>query len=218
MTPSVQSLRRWVPVAILGLLPLVLMGPAATWLQCRDLWLDAGATPGTVYMAAGASDQARRIQAVAELGAVPRRVLIGNDSMKNRWSREHQRNLSTCEWAVRGLQEIFADVEEPPRIEVVPGTIHNTDDEMRALALYLKAHSDSNAIVLVTSPFHVRRLVDRFRRYNGEINVSVMPAKPDWRDRAPWIIVAELLKLARDRLGLTHAPLLSRPAQSSSQS
>jgi uncharacterized SAM-binding protein YcdF (DUF218 family) len=198
-----------VPVTILlaaGVLAL-LMGPAATWLQGRAFRLPEGMRPDTVYVLAGG---ARRAAAAAELGYVPRRVLTGNDAARSRWSSPHQRNLTAAEWTVEALRAAFASADPPPEIRIVPGRIWNTDAEMQALAAYCAAYPEIRALVLVTSPFHVRRTMACHRRHTRLPAYAAAP-RADWRDRLPWVVLLELAKLARDRLGLTHAPLLSRP-------
>jgi hypothetical protein len=185
-----------------------LMGPAATWLQGRAFRLPDGVRPDTVYVLAGGR---RRAAAAAELGYVPLRVLTGNDAARSSWSSPQQRNLTAAEWSVAALQAAFADAGAPPEIRIVPGRIANTDDEMQALAAYCAGHPEIRAVVLVTSPFHVRRAMACYRRHNARPAYAAAP-RPGWRDRLPWVVLLELAKLGRDRLGLTHAPLLSRPS------
>ena len=92
----------------------------------------------------------------------------------------------------------------------MPGTFSNTDGEMEALATYLKAHPEIQSIALVTSRFHVRRLLQCYDRHIGQSpTVSIIPGVSYWKNRAPWIIIGEYAKLLRDKLGLTDK--LTRP-------
>jgi len=91
-----------------------------------------------------------------------------------------------------------------PTISIVPGTFHNTDGEMAALATYLRAHPEIKSIALVTSRFHGRRLLQRYRKHIGDHPTpNLIPGSAYWENRAPWIVLAEHLKLLRDHLGLT---------------
>jgi len=155
----------------------------------------------------------------------PVAILIGNDSVSGRWSREHRRNLSKAEWAVKKLG---ADLTKAERrvsrvglpnyrvdgsavCEIVPGRFSGTDAEMEALASYLTTRPDVRTIAVVTSPFHMRRAAWRLRSYlDRDIEVFVIRAEPALIDRAPWVVLLELGKIFRDFLGLSRARFLSR--------
>jgi uncharacterized SAM-binding protein YcdF (DUF218 family) len=98
--------------------------------------------------------------------------------------------------------------------EEVPGRFNGTDGEMAALAGYLRAHPEIRTLAICTSGFHVRRALWRLAAHSGGTGptVVVICAYPSWKDRAPWTVLAELGKMGRDALGLSHAPLLSRGA------
>jgi hypothetical protein len=97
-----------------------------------------------------------------------------------------------------------------PPTSVIPGNFRNTDGEMAALAIYLKAHPEIQSIALATSRFHGRRLLQRYRKHIGDHpSVGLIPGIPYWENRAPWRVLAEYLKLLRDHLGLTE--LITRP-------
>jgi len=96
-------------------------------------------------------------------------------------------------------------------LQIVPGVFNGTDGEMEALAEYLELDTGIRSVALVTSPFHIRRVLDRFGVYSDrEIEVRVVSAAAAWKDRAPWIVLGEMLKMARDRMGLSRTPGLSR--------
>lgn len=166
--------------------------------------------PDAVYMLAGERDQDRRIAAVAAyMERTPSnhvRFLTGNEMAVGPYSLSDQRNLTVGEWAVRKLAALGVNVQ------TVPGRFNGTDGEMAALAGYLRAHPEIRTLALCTSGFHVRRSLRRLAAHagGGGMNVVVVCAYPSWRDRAPWTVLAELLKMARDALGLSHARWLSR--------
>ena len=52
--------------------------------------------------------------------------------------------------------------------------------------------------------------MNRLSKYlDRDISVNVIPAA-SWEDRMPWTVVLELGKMARDVLGWSRAPVLSR--------
>ena len=136
-------------------------------------------------------------------------ILVGNDLLKCRWCPEDQLNLTRSEWSARALKEKLAPGVLP--IEIVPGIFSGTDGEMEALSNYLDKHKDVNRLVIVTSPFHVRRTLGRLDKYllHG-LDVKAVAAEPKWTDRAPWTVLGELFKMERDALGLSRVPWLSR--------
>lgn len=201
---------------------IVLVWPVGTWLRREDLYVGNEIRPDAIYLVAGAKDQNRRIYAIMQWleghtslasgmkgasgirhPASSIRILIGNDTSEGRWSREEQRNPTMSEWAVRKLAGWGT--------EIIPGQFSGTDGEMELLAGYLKGRLDIRSIALVTSPFHFRRAVRRLHVYlTQEVKVFVLPAEERWVDRAPWMVLAELAKMFRDRLGLSRSRLLSR--------
>lgn len=196
---------------------LVLCGPAATWLQSREAWAVPMRDWGAVYLVCGARAQDRRIQALLAwlpsynaADAPSPVILIGNDPQKSLWCHSHQTNHTRTAWAV---EKLASTVTLP--LAVIPGSFHNTDGEMQALAAYLQQHTNITSVAMVTSRFHARRLLQRYHTHIGDHPpAGIVPGLPRWQNRAPWIVALEYLKLLRDRLGLTH--LISRPAPSES--
>jgi hypothetical protein len=193
----------------------LLCGPGATWLQARHAWIAPTETWDAVYLVCGARAQERRIAALCEWLDKEHdqlkpdlMILVGNDSQKSLWCRKHQTNHTRAEWTVEQLQEQIPSGITPSTkqgITIVSGSFANTDGEMIALACFLDAHPEIEAIALTTSRFHSRRLLQRFRLHAGEdIEVGIVPGISYWENRAPWIVLGEYLKLLRDRLGLTN--------------
>ena len=142
----------------------------------------------------------------------PPLILIGNDTTCGRWCRETQRNPIMSEWAARRLNEALTPSGWAGLTpEIVPGLFTGTDGEMEALGRFLHERPDIRSVALVSSPFHLRRLLVRLRRYApSDLAVFVVAAEGCGRERHPFWVGGELIKLARDRLGLARAPLLSR--------
>jgi uncharacterized SAM-binding protein YcdF (DUF218 family) len=202
--------RRILPaLTLVGFALLVLCGPVATWLQCRGLQTRANASADAVYMLAGERDQDRRVAAVGQVVAAWTNpapvVLTGNDRARGRFERGAGRNLTIGEWAVLKLRDHGAGAT------LVTGVFNGTDGEMRALGAWLNEHPELRRVTLVTSPFHARRAAWRLQMQllrPVEIMVFLPPA--EWRDRAPWTVLAEVAKMARDAVGLADAPFLTR--------
>jgi hypothetical protein len=158
----------------------------------------------------------------------PLSVLIGNDPVPGAWSPEDGTHLLVSEWAERKLRSAIGArldrerlaaescrEENTPvevRTEIVPGLFTGTDGEMDALAAYLRRHPEIRSVALVTSPYHVRRTAQRLERYlKQDVRWHVTtPVEMSQIDRSPRIVLEEILKMGRDRAGLTRAPLVSR--------
>lgn len=203
-------LKRWILTVLLVLgISIVLSGPAATWLQCRGMQAGIDAPADVVYMLAGERDQDRRVDAVRRLvGARPGHsaaLLTGNDRALGRFDRAAGRNLTVGEWAVYKLQQGNVNAA------LLSGSFNGTDGEMLTLAAWLAEHPAVRRVTLVTSPFHARRCVRRLAAHlRSRVEISICLPPGEWRDRAPWTVLAELAKMARDAAGLESTPLLTR--------
>ena len=220
----VQRGKRVVRVAVVVFfagvfLVCLLSGPAATWLQERGRWVPGAGMPDAVYLVAGSRHQDRRCRALTNyLRGLPSRaarptplprILVGNDQLVGGWSREDQRNLTRGEWAAKKLAaraELYgwgdgSDDASGALVQIVPGTISCTDDEMACLAAFVRAQPEIRSIALATSPFHVRRAIARLEHHLGAgFEVYAVPIAQHWTDRAPWTVALELVKLARENL------------------
>ncbi len=215
----VLSRKHYAWLAGIGAGIAVLAWPVGTWLQGRDMMLAEHKAPDAIYLVAGAKHQNRRIEAIRTwfevqgpgAGGVRTIVLVGNDEEKSYWSGLDQRNLTAVEWAIRKLEAFMTGAGQNGSIEVVPGKFHGTDGEMEALADFLKTRAEIRSLAMATSPFHARRAAGRLKTHlAAELDISVLPVREEWGDRAPWTVLFELGKMCRDRLGLSRAPLLSR--------
>ena len=196
------------------LLLLFLSGPVATSLQSKHRHAGKQQAWDAVYLVCGARAQHRRLRALDQWLDnnlhPPAYILIGNDTQNSLWSREHQRNLSRAEWAHHALLNRFAE-HPSPQVLITPGSFSNTDGEMQALGNYLQNQPEIQSIALVTSPFHAKRTLLRFAAYAPEsIHVAIVPGAPHWANRAPWTVLAEYLKILRDKLNLSQHTWVSR--------
>jgi hypothetical protein len=205
---------RWLCFLTITVVVIVLAWPVEVWLECRERRVGRGRNPDAIYLVAGSIDQDRRIDALVdfyskcEMNSVLL-ILVGNDRLKSRWSKEEQENLTRAEWGVKNIRNGILSCRTS--VEIVPGRFAGTDGEMEALAKYLESRHEIRRLVIVTSPFHVRRALDRLDLYlPHKVEISVVTARAKWSDRAPWTVLSELLKMWRDSLGLSRTPLLSR--------
>jgi len=229
--------KRWLYVlAGLAVITVILCWPVEIWLECRERHFAAGNSPDAVYLVAGARGQFRRIDALVNFigkygcagsvgtpGFAPMLVLVGNDRQMSRWSREEKRTLTAGEWGLKRIKNRIQNTgtgaagvasNAISSVEIVPGIFAGTDGEMKALAEYLGGHREIRSLVIVTSPFHIRRSLGRLDLYlPSGINVLAVPAKANWVDRSPWIVLLELGKIVRDSVGLSKAPLLTRKVE-----
>jgi hypothetical protein len=217
-----------------------LTGPVASWLQGPEYALPTWMMPDAVYLVAGAREQDRRLAAAVRVverrfedgnpwtgSRDPLSVLIGNDPVPGAWSAEDGAHLMVSEWAERKfrsaiglkLDEVRAAATSgghegtvEVRTEIVPGLFAGTDGEMDSLSAYLSRHPEIRSIALVTSPYHVRRTAQRLQRHlKQDVRWYVTtPGELAEADRSPRVVMEELLKMTRDRAGLTRAPLVSR--------
>ncbi len=216
--PTSGRRRHRVVLALGAVVVALLSGPIADWLQGREFAPPAHAVPDAVYLVAGQRAQGSRIRALMDYlrrcdPAKAHRtlaVLIGNDPTRGRWSAADQRNLTIGEWALRTVQQGMGR-EAGTNVVLVPGRSWGTDAEMRRLAEFLAARPEIQSLTLVTSAYHVRRSVTRLRQHTaGQVRVWAVGASEGGRSRAPWTVLGELFKLARDQAGWADAPWISR--------
>lgn len=153
---------------------------------------------------AGAPVYAERVLHAAELFRSRRyaRILLTDDGQRGRWSRELQRNPPSVERATTALVGAGVPGE---RIELLPGVVHGTIDEARAVERYTDVHV-VRTLVVVTSPYHSRRAVWTLRRVLGTrvvVGSEPVPATATtpgvatwWRSSAGWRMVpSEFVKV-----------------------
>jgi hypothetical protein len=132
-------------------------------------------------------------------------VITGGDRALGPHSREAHRRLSVGEWAAKKLRRRSVDAQ------ILSGDFLGTSAEMEALAAFLRQTPGVTNMILVSSPFHLRRSVLGMRRHaGGTLNIRVAAPPAIWRDYAPWVVAAEVAKIARDGAGLANAPWVSR--------
>jgi hypothetical protein len=189
---------------VLLALAALLHWPVAAWLEARESWLPPDVHVDAVYILAGGAGGERGRGVVAWLVAGGRadRILLPYDDTKGRWSRADQKNLMMGEWALRQLNAALSEAELDMPVEVVELDMRGTDAEVAALAELVEGRADLTRIALGTSRYHIRRTATRADEHFSEPS-GMIPGSATRKDRSPWVVGIELLKMLRDRLGLT---------------
>ncbi|MDP6490851.1 MAG: hypothetical protein QGH42_05410 [Kiritimatiellia bacterium] len=189
--------------ALLLALAALLHWPVAAWLEARESWLPADVHLDAVYILAGGSGGERGRGVVDWLVAGGRadRILLPYDDTKGPWSRPDQQNLTMGEWALRGLNAALSEAGLDLPVEVVDLDMRGTDAEVASLAKLVEGRADLARIALATSRFHIRRTAARASEHFGK-PPGMIPGSATWKNRSPWVVGIELLKMLRDRMGL----------------
>jgi uncharacterized SAM-binding protein YcdF (DUF218 family) len=101
-------------------------------------------------------------------GIAPK-ILLTNDGHQGGWNAEEKRNPYFVDRAFEALvdQGVPADA-----IEILPGTVHGTDEEAD-LVVPVAAQRKFSSVLLVTSPFHSRRALWTFEHEAQRLSVPV---------------------------------------------
>ena len=186
-----ERIRRWSRVVLL----LLLAWPLAAWIGAKGLIVKAELPHAdAIAVLAGSSTYVERTRHAAELfreGRAPT-IVLTSDNLPSGWSGEQQRNPLFVERAVEELKRQGVPVEA---IEIVPGAVVNTYDEIVHLRDYAAAHR-LRSVLVVTSAYQSRRALWTLRRvFNGSnLVIGVMPAEPEqspnpatwWLHRFGW--------------------------------
>jgi hypothetical protein len=202
----------------LAVILLIICLPAATWLQVHKQQALPEKQWDAVYLVCGASARNSRIQALEKWytetlnSASPPAplILIGTDSQKSLWCGRHQTNHTVTAWAVENISDLKLTDNEHPSI-IIPGKFSTTAGEMVVLADWLKKHPEIESIALVTSRYHARRALQRLKAHvSPKLTIGIIPGVAGWHNRSPLTVILEYLKIIRDSLGLSDAPIISR--------
>jgi uncharacterized SAM-binding protein YcdF (DUF218 family) len=162
-------------------------------MQLRSSLLAANSPIGTadalVLLAGGTGE---RINAAARLyksGIAPK-ILMTNDGVLTRWSRQQQRNLYNVEWAREELVRLGVPSEALVLLPFVKsGTVYDA-----LVTRQYMATAGMTKIAIVTSGYHNGRALWTFRRVMGEGKavISVVPL-----NSAPAGFIQELIEIIK---------------------
>ena len=178
----------------------------ALLLQRRDAVIAAPSVPTSsiVVLLAGAADANDRLDALHVLctdraQALP--VLVGDDDELD--------DDTGRAWGPVLVDRIAAANRACLAPVLVPGRVRTTAEELDALDAFLGAHDDlasaETAIVFVTSPFHRARVAlgAASRPHIAAHTQHFLWMRTRRRDYSPLVVGPELLRIARDGLGLS---------------
>lgn len=196
-----ERLRPWGRVAVL----LLLAWPMVAWIAAAGLIVKAELPHAdAIAVLAGSSTYLERTRRAAQLfheGRAPT-IVLTNDNLPSGWSGAEQRNPLFVERAVEELKRQGVPVE---KIEIVPGAVVNTHDEVLHLRDYAAAHR-LRSVLVVTSAYQSRRVLWTLRRvfHDNNLMIGVAPAEPEqspkaatwWLHKFGWKLVpGEYVKL-----------------------
>ena len=120
---------------------------------------------------AGSSTYVERTHRAAQLFAagVAAKIVLTNDNLPSGWSASRERNPLFVELAAEELKRHGVPTE---KIEIVPGAVTSTYDEMTRVREYSVAHS-LRSILVVTSAYHSRRAWWTLRHVFRGSNVTI---------------------------------------------
>ena len=197
--------------AILVVLALLLAWPFVAWIAARGLIVKAELRQAdAIAVLAGSSTYVERTHHAAQLFREGRAatIVLTNDNLRSGWSGEEQRNPLFVDRAVDELKEQGVPVE---RIEIVPGAVTNTYEEVLHLREYALARG-LRSIVVVTSAYQSRRALWTLRRvfHDTDVAIGMDTAEPGeqspspatwWLHKLGWKLVpGEYLKMIYYRL------------------
>jgi uncharacterized SAM-binding protein YcdF (DUF218 family) len=157
---------------------LVILGlTGALWvciapLAARFLIVRTGPSSGDIIVVlSGSAVYTERLQYAASLYHQARApaIVLTNDGLAGRWSRQQQRNPRSIE---RGRDLLVALGIPGDHIVMLPQRVHSTFDEAVAVSEYARAQR-LRSVVIVTSAYHARRAIWIFNRVLAADSVSV---------------------------------------------
>lgn len=133
---------------------------------------------------AGSSTYVERTHRAAQLFAagVAAKIVLTNDNLPSGWSASQERNPLYVELAAEELKRQGVPAE---KIEIVPGAVTSTHDEMTRVREYSVAHS-LRSILVVTSAYHSRRAWWTLRHVFRGSNVAIGLETAAPGQQSPW--------------------------------
>jgi len=160
-----------------------------SWVAARALIVSTGtANADAIAVLAGSATYIERADWAANLFAAGRapRIILTNDGLVSGWSARDQRNPFFVE---RAVEELKRQGVPPEKIEIVPGLIANTYEEVQRLREYAAARG-WRSILIVTSAYQSRRALWIAQRMMNGVAVGIDPVAPGAQTPAPsmWLI------------------------------
>lgn len=165
---------------------LLVAWPLFAWVAAKALIVNSELPHAdAVAVLAGSSTYVERTRRAAQLfqeGRAPS-ILLTNDNLKSEWSKEQQRNPLFVD---RAIDELKRQGVPADRIEIVPGAVFGTYDEVVRLRDYAN-HRGLRSILVVTSAYQSRRALWTLQRVfsTSDIKIGIDAAEPGLQSPRP---------------------------------
>lgn len=168
------------------ILILLLLWPFAAWAAARCLIVRSDPSQAdAIIVLAGSATYLERTHHAMQLFNAKRAPLIAltNDGLRSGWSSEQQRNPLFAELATVELQKGGVP---PEKIEMVPGLVTNTFNEVKRVRDYARERQ-LKSILVVTSAYQSRRALWTLQHVfaGSGVAVAVDPAPPGEQSPRP---------------------------------
>jgi uncharacterized SAM-binding protein YcdF (DUF218 family) len=122
-----------------------------------------------ILVLAGSATYRERTAKAAEIfrSGVAAHIFLTDDGERSGWSHAEQRNIPYVELARRNLIE---NGVPPDKIEILEPPVAGTIDEARVLRRKIADEPVYQSVLLVTSSYHTRRVLQTFERIFAEEN------------------------------------------------
>ena len=140
-----------------------------------------------IVVLSGSRVYAERLQHAARLyhQGRARVIVLTDDGLAGRWSREQQRNPRSIE---RGRDMLLASGIPASHVVMLADRVHSTYDEASAVLTHARAER-LRSLLIVTSPYHTRRAYWVFNRMLAadRVSVGIDPVPPGNQSPAPGV-------------------------------
>lgn len=176
-----RKISRWTAFA----LSIVLMWSLLAWVAAKALVVRAELPHAdALVVLAGSSTYIERTRRAAQLFAqgVAAKIVLTNDNLPSGWSALQERNPLFVELAAEELKRHGVPAE---KIEIVPGAVSSTYDEITRVREYSVKHK-LKSVLVVTSAYHSRRAWWTLRHVfrSSDVAVGLETAAPG--EQSPW--------------------------------
>ena len=180
-------------------LPLLCAWAILAWVAARALVVRSELSHAdALVVLAGSSTYVERTDYAAQLfnAGVAEKIVLTNDNLPSGWSAAQERNPLFVERAADELRRQGVPAE---KIEILPGAVSGTYDEIMRVREYAVEHK-FRSILVVTSGYHSRRAWWTLRQVfrGGNVAIGLQTAAPGrqspspttwWLHRAGWQMV-----------------------------
>jgi uncharacterized SAM-binding protein YcdF (DUF218 family) len=164
---------------------LLLAWSILAWVAARTLVVRSELPRAdALVVLAGSSTYVERTHRAAQLFAagVAAKIILTNDNLPGGWSALQERNPLFVELAAEELRRHGVPAD---KIEIVPGVVSSTYDEISRVREYSAAHG-LKSILVVTSAYHSRRAWWTLRHVFRGSDVAIGLETAALGEQSPW--------------------------------